>query len=121
MHTATVFARWIVRVAGLIQIVLGLMFWTGRGLSLIPVHMMVGAVIVLAMWLIAVLAWRAGVSRGLALLAVAWGLMLPIFGITHPAILPGRWHWIIEVLHLAVGLGALGFANRLAERTLRRA
>jgi hypothetical protein len=30
------------------------------------------------------------------------------------SILPGDWHWVVRVAHLAVGLVAIGLAERLA-------
>jgi hypothetical protein len=119
MRKTALVTRWVVRVAGLIQIVLGLTFWSGRALPLLPVHMMVGLAVSLGVAVLAILAWRAGRRAGVALLGVAWALVLPAFGVMHAGILPGSWHWVIRVLHLALGLGALGFADRLAEHMLR--
>jgi hypothetical protein len=39
---------------------------------------------------------------------------------TQAAVLPGDLHWLVQVLHLLVGLGAIGQAESLATRTLRR-
>src|SRR5690606_28334452 len=87
---------------------------------LIPVHMLVGLVLVLALWTLAALAARAGVSPGLVALAIAWGAIVPILGLNQGRLLPGQAHWLIEVLHLLVGLGAIGQGEGLAAR-LRRA
>lgn len=120
MRNAALVTRWIVRLTGLVQIALGLAFWTGHGLSLIPLHMMNGFLVSLGLAVLAVLAWRTGSGGGVAVLGIAWALVLPAFGIVHVGMLPGSWHWIVRVVHLALGLGALGFADRLAELTLRR-
>ena len=40
----------------LVQIILGVVFWTGNLLNLIPLHMVLGLVLVLALWTLAVLA-----------------------------------------------------------------
>lgn len=94
------------------------MFWTNSPLTLtlIPVHMMVGMVLVLLLWALAVLAARAGVRPGFVALAIVWGFVVPILGITQTRLLPGSAHWVIEVLHLLVGLGAIGQAEGLAAR-----
>jgi hypothetical protein len=120
MQKATLVTRWIVRLAGLSQIILGLLFWTGRALSLIPAHMIIGLLVAIGLCFIAVFASRAGTRPALVVLAIAWALVLPVFGVTHAGILPGSLHWIIRVLHLAVGIGALGLADRLADEVLRR-
>jgi len=121
MQMAAVVMRWIVRIGGLIQIALGLTFWTQRGLSLIPIHMMIGLLVALGLATLGILAWRSGGSAVRAVVAILWALALPVFGFAHIGLLPGKWHWVIRVLHLAIGIGALGFADRLAEQALSTA
>ena len=116
MKTATTVAQMLVRLTGLIQIVLGVLFWTDNARSLVPVHMLVGLVLVLALWTLAGLAARAGVNPGLVALAIVWGLIVPILGVTQTSLLPGAAHWTIQVLHLLLGLGAIGLAETLAAR-----
>lgn len=53
---------------GILQIGLDLLFWAGYLRNLIPLHMLIGLVLVLTLWGLAVLAWRAGGSLGFALL-----------------------------------------------------
>ena len=119
MRIATLAAMWIVRVAGIVQIVLGLLFWTGRALGYIPLHMSVGFVVVLGLWTLALLALVARTGAGLAIFGILWGLALPALGMTQAGILVGPWHWIIRVIHLLMGLTALGLADRLATRVLK--
>ena len=116
MQTATAIAQLLTRFTGLIQIVLGLLFWTGSARGMIPVHMLLGFVLVLALWALAVLAARAGVDPGIVALAVLWGLLVPVLGLTQERLLPGDGHWLIQVLHLLVGLGAIGQGEGLAAR-----
>ena len=118
MRIATLATMWIVRVAGIVQIVLGLLFWTGRALGYIPLHMSVGFVVVLGLWTLALLALAARTGAGLALFGILWGVALPALGMTQAGILVGPWHWIIRVIHLLMGLAALGLADRLASRVL---
>lgn len=119
MKTATTVFQLLVRITGLIQIVLGALIWIGIGASLISVHIVSGSVLVLALWALAVVAARAGVERGLVVAAVAWGLILPVLGLTQQRLVPGPSHWLIQALHLLLGLGALGLAENLARRTRR--
>jgi hypothetical protein len=119
MQRATVVTRWVVRLAGLSQIVLGLMFWSGRALSLIPLHMLIGTVVVVGLWFLMVFASRAGLRPALVALTFLWGLALPVFGITHVGLFPGRWHWVVQLTHLLLGLGALRLAEGLADHVLR--
>lgn len=116
MKIATTIAQSLVRLTGLIQIVLGALFWTCNALNLVPVHMLVGSILVLSLWTLAFLATRAGVSQGFILLAVLWGILVPVLGMTQGRILPGDAHWVIKVVHLLVGLSALGLGEGLATR-----
>jgi hypothetical protein len=75
-----------------------------------------GFVLVLSLWVLAVLAALAGVSRGVVALAIFWGLVVPILGLTQARLLPGPAHWSIEVLHLLIGLAAIGMGGGLARR-----
>jgi hypothetical protein len=116
MKAATTILQMLVRLAGLILIVLGVLFWTDHALTLVPVHMLVGVVLVFSLWALAVVAARAGVHPGLVALAIGWGFIVPLLGLTQERLLPGDAHWVIQVLHLLVGLGAIGQAEGLAAR-----
>lgn len=116
MQTATTIALAVLRLTGLIQLALGLLFWTGNALGLIPVHMSIGFLAVLSLWTLALLAARAGVSPGAIALAFLWGLIVPIVGLTQARLLPGDFHWIIQVIHLLLGLGAIGLGEELANK-----
>jgi hypothetical protein len=109
----------LIRLAGLIQLGLGLTFWSGNALNLIPIHMLVGSILVLAFWVLALLAGRMGVNRVAVAVAIVWGLIVPVLGITQMQLLPGELHWIIEVIHLLVGLIAIGLSERLATMSRR--
>lgn len=116
MQTATTIALMLVRVTGLINIVLGVLFWTGHALTLIPVHTQLGFVLVLSLWALAVLGAWAGVSPAPVALAFVWGLLVPVVGMTQDRLLVGDAHWVIRVLHLLISLGAMGLAEGLAAR-----
>jgi hypothetical protein len=116
MKTTTTVAQMLVRITGLILIVLGILFWTGNAVALIPVHMLLGFVLVLSLWTLAGQAARVGVQPGLIALAIVWGLIVPIVGVTQTQLLPGNAHWVIQVLHLLLGAGAIGQAEGLAAR-----
>lgn len=116
MQTATTVTQTIIRFTGLVQIVLGLLFWTGNARGLIPVHMLLGLGLVLALWALAGLAARAGIDPGIVLVAVLWGLLVPALGLTQTSLLPGDFHWLVQLLHLLVGLAALWLGEGLATK-----
>src|SRR6266849_517983 len=108
-----------IRVSFVLVILLLLAIWTGRADAIIPVHEFLGFVIVLSLWTLAFLAARAGVQRGVVVAGFAWGLIAPILGLTQANLLTNNWHWIIQILHLLVGLAAIGTGEGLA-RGMRR-
>lgn len=114
MRTPMKVVRSFVRPIGVALLALGLLFWANLARALVPVHMLLGLLLVLLLWVQAVLARRAGVGRGLVALAATWGLVVPTLGLTQARQLPGDAHWVIQLLHLLVGLVALGLVERLA-------
>src|SRR6266478_6544605 len=73
----------------------------------------------LALWALSFLAARAGVQRGIVVAGFAWGLIAPILGLTQANLLTNDWHWVIQILHLLVGLAAIGTGEGLAQRMRR--
>ena len=114
--TAVKVAQMLVRAAGVVQLILGVLFWTGNAEGLVPLHMLVGFVLVLGLLVLAVLAARAGAPAGLVAVAGFWVLLTPLLGLTQTSLLPGSAHWVVQVLHLLVGVAAIGLAEQLARR-----
>jgi len=119
MKIAALILQNAVRVLGLIMIALGMMFWSGRSLDLIPIHMRIGEVLVGLLWVLAGIGMRAGVRPGFALGAIFYGVFVVAFGMRMGTFLPGGAHEIIRVLHLLFGLGAIGLAESLSARIKR--
>lgn len=117
MMTVTTVCQMLVRLTGLLLIVLGVLFWTGHAEGLIPVHMLIGLVLVLSLWVLSAIAARAGVQPGLVALTAVWGLIVVIFGLEQTGMLPGSAHWVIQVLHLLIGLAAIGLGEAVGART----
>ena len=109
-----------IRAAWLVQLVLGVLFWTGNALGLVDLHQLLGILLVLALWTQAVLAARTGVEPRLVAAAAIWGLIVPIVGLTQTDLLTGSLHWLIQVIHLLLGLGLIGLAEQLATRAKAR-
>ena len=107
------------RLAMLIQIVVGIGLWTGHLYSLVDVHQTIGMLFVLALWVIAVIAMVQRRGIGLSLFAIAWGVLVAGFGFAQHGILPGDFHWVIRVLHLAIGMASMPIAERLAPSPVR--
>ncbi len=116
MRTTTLTALWVTRITGVIQIVLGVLFWTGNALSLIQVHILSGVVLVIGLWVLAFFAIQTGGNSRQGFVSIVWGLIVIALGLTQQQILPGGAHWIVQVIHLLFGLGAIGQAEGLHAR-----
>lgn len=113
-------AVWVLRIAVLAAIILGILFWTGNADNLIPVHMLIGIVAVLSLWVIGLAqGFIKGSNFGLALATFIVGLALAIVGLYQQQWLPGSSHWIIQVIHLLLGLSAIGLGEMINGRTRR--
>jgi len=89
----------------------------GGGLKQAPVD--VGLLFVLALWCLSALGFRARASVGLAVRASVWGFVVLGFGMAQSQIWVGPLHVYVRVMHLLVGLLALGLAETLAGRIKR--
>lgn len=121
MSTAVTTFRILVRLSGLILIILGIIFWTGHALGLIPVHMVVGLILAISLWVLAFLGARSGVGAGMVTLVVVWALVMLVFGAMQTKLMPGSAHWVIQVLHLLIGIGAIGLGDQVGTRISRTA
>jgi hypothetical protein len=114
MKTATITLQMLVRITGLAQIVLGIVLWTGSAQGLRNLHIVVGFALVLSLLGLVALAAAAHVGPGLVTAAALLVLVVPILGMTQTGLLLGGLHWLIQVLHLIIGLAAIAIAERLA-------
>jgi hypothetical protein len=113
-------ARSLISLFGIALVVLGILFWSGHALSLLPVHMALGGLFVICLWVLAVLGLLAPGARGFALLVLVWSLIVPALGVAQLSLLPGSDHWVIQAVHLLVGIIAMGLGHSLARRLGRR-
>ena len=105
----------LMRISAVVQIVLGIGFWTGHWSEAIGVHMMNGIGFVVLLWILALIALFQRRTIGVALLAIVWGFGVAMLGFSQHRILEGSsFHWIVRVVHLVVGVSTLAFAERLA-------
>ena len=121
MRVITISA-WILRVGVLLAIILGILLWTGNFDTLKPIHMLVGIIVVLSLWVIGLVqGFQKGGSFVLAVATFVVGLVLVIVGLYQDQWVLGSFHWIIQVIHLLLGLSTIGLGETIAGRTRRRA
>lgn len=81
--------------------------------------MLLGALLVLSMWMLVAISLYARTAMAFAAVVLVWSLIVPLLGVTQMQLWPGSGHWVIRVLHLLVGIAAMGLGGALAKR-LRR-
>ena len=111
----------VLRVSALLALILGIIFWFNNSDSILPFHMLLGIIVTLSLW---VLGFAIGMTRGgnwgLAAGAFVLGLIMIALGLTQASILPDSpLHWIIQVVHLLLGLSAIGLGEMIAGRYRR--
>jgi hypothetical protein len=114
-------AHMILRICVGLALILGILLWAGNAAdSLILVHIGLGILVVLSLWTLGLAqALTKGGSWGLAIGAVVVGLILAASGGTQDEILTGSLHWVIQGIHLLLGLSALGLGEWIGGRYRR--
>jgi hypothetical protein len=120
MRTATRVLVAAVVALGAVQVALGVAFWTGNADFLVPLHMTLGTTLVLCLWALAALGLAARIPVVLAFAGFLWGALTVVYGMTQELVLAGTSHWIAQAVHLAVGVGAVLLAVRIAFSILGR-
>ncbi len=100
---------------GALLLVLGLIVWTGNGDALVPVHVALGVVLVVSLWRISWIAARAAVPSRTVALAAGWGALVVLLGLAQEELVPGTWHWTVQVVHVLVSMGSIAWGRRLAQ------
>ena len=107
-------AGWTIRVTGLALVLLGLLLWVDAGSGLRSIHILLGLVLVVALAAAAVLALRAGAKPILPAIAIAWAFLTAALGMVQAQLLVGDAHVVVQVIHLLVGIVAIGLGEALA-------
>ena len=107
----------VLRVCGALAVILGLLFWSGNALNLIPIHMLLGLLVVLSLWIVGITqAFSSGGSWPLAGGTLLLGLLVIVVGMTQSSLMVGPFHWVIQVVHLLLGILAVGIGQIAAAR-----
>jgi hypothetical protein len=108
--------RWSARLGGLGALVVGLM------LSRFPVfhlHMALGAIVALVLLIVAVMALGARVRVPAAMVGIVWAAGVVYVGMAQTRWMTGSGHWLVEVIHATIGIGAVGLTEMLAGAVTR--
>lgn len=110
----------LLRLAFVVQLVIGIAMWLGYWLTLVNLHMAIGSIFVVLLWILAVIAIVQRRAVGLAVFAIVWGLVLAGFGMVQRGLLVGDAHWVIRVIHLLIAMAAMPMAERLGRVPVTR-
>ena len=101
----------------LLALISGILFCTGTAVNLIALHMLLGFLAVGALWVIGMT--QALAQHGswiVAACALIAGAVMIVLGMMQSSLLPGEYHWIIQAIHLALGLLTIGIGHMAAAR-----
>ena len=112
--------RWVARLVGVIALILGIILWIGSP-SVLKIHILTGFIMSIAMLLIGLVGFFARVKPALPIIALAWAPLLPYVGFAQLKLFPGASHVVIQVIHLLIGICAIGIAEALAAKIKRQA
>ncbi|MBE3558163.1 MAG: hypothetical protein IMW89_02935 [Ktedonobacteraceae bacterium] len=105
----------IVGLAGLCALVAGLFIWIAHS-GLTDIHMLFGLLVTLGLLAMSIIALTASGLRIWGTVGIVYALILPIFGVMQSSMLTGNLHWLIQILHLLVGIGAMALTGTLGAR-----
>ena len=112
--------QWVVRIAWVVAILLGMSFWTGRPIAPVSVHMTFGGIVALALAIIAVIAMKDRVRVPVGIVALLWAIAMVVVGTVQDWWVGAGSHVLMEIVHPLLGIGAIGLAEMLAAALNRR-
>ena len=107
----------VLSLAGLLALILGLLYWTGTALYLLQMHMLLGLLAVGALWVIGIgqVFSKAG-NWVIAACALVVGAVTIAIGVIQSSLMVGEFHWVIQIIHLVLGLLTIGMGHMGAAR-----
>lgn len=108
-------AQMILRVIFIINLILGILFWTNHAVNIVWLHMLLGIVFVIALFYIGVVAAIRTGNIGLQMATWLLGLALAVVGLLQRNTL----NTPIQILHLLLALAAIGVAEMAGARAAK--
>ena len=108
------------RLLVVIQLVMGIAIWMGQGAQFMNAHMGLGLLFVVLVVAFAAMGGAAGAPKSLVWVTVMWAIVTLAIGVGQTRTLLGESHWIIRVVHLFLGLGMQGQAERIGRSLAKR-
>lgn len=110
--------QWLSRLVGACELTLGLVIWF-VGLSSVSLHILLGSVMALILLIVGAIALPVKEARVLGIIGILYAFILPGFGMVQMSLLIGPLHWLVQVLHLLIGVGAIAVVHLIGARYLK--
>lgn len=109
------YATLLLTLAGTLAMVIGLLYWAGIATQLMTMHMPLGFLTVGALWVVGIAqAVDKGGSWSIAIGAVILGAIMILFGLLHASLMAGPFHWVMQIVHLLLGVLTIGMGHMAA-------
>lgn len=118
MRPLVLVLQMVIRVLWIVQIVLGILFWTGHLLNLVSLHESLGTLIALFLLILSIVGLARGRAGALGVLGIIEAILLPVVGLGQLSV-PAGGQLVAEIVHLLVGIAAIILAEMIGAR-LRR-
>ena len=112
--------RWVARLDGLAALILGILLLTGSAGSL-KSHILTGFVMTITLLLIGLMGFFSRIKPVLPIIAIAWAILLPYVGFAQLKLFSGASHVVIQIVHLLIGICAIGIVEAIAAKITREA
>lgn len=106
---------WTSRLAGLGATILGLLRWL-NWFSLLPLHIVFGFLVAFTLLVLSIILLFTKSMRLPGMLGMLFALVVPVLGTTQSTLLIGDIHWLIQVIHLLIGISAVATTQILGRR-----
>lgn len=105
----------IVGITGLCALVLGLFIWIAHS-DLTDIHILFGLLVTLGLLVMSIIALTARGLRIWGMVGIVYAIILLISGVSQVTMLVDNLHWLIQTLHLLIGIGAIVLTGTLGVR-----
>ncbi len=120
MTSLVIALRWVARLDGVAALILGILLWSGSTAQL-KIHILTGFVMTLTLLLLGLVGFFVRIKPVMPIVSIAWAVLLPYIGFAQLHLFPGASHVVIQVIHLLIGICAIGVAEALGAKITRAA
>jgi uncharacterized protein YqgC (DUF456 family) len=87
----------------------------------LKIHILTGFIMTITLLLLGLFGFFARIKPVLPIIAIIWAILLPYIGFAQLHLLPGASHVVIQVVHLLIGVCAIGVAEAVGAKITKAA